>query len=137
EAVIDVMQRAQCGHLLDRPEGRMGRIGERGARLSGGELQRMAIARAMLVDAPLVLLDEPTSALDSDAEAAVELALAELFRDRTVVAVAHRLSTLRRMDRIIVIQDGRVLEEGPHDALRARDGLYAALWRTQANGYIS
>jgi ATP-binding cassette subfamily B protein len=109
-------------------------VGERGARLSGGQRQRISIARAMLKNAPVLLLDEATSALDSRSEAEIQAALARLMKGRTVVAVAHRLSTVAAFDRIIVLVDGRIVEDGAPDALVAQGGVYADLWRLQAEG---
>jgi ATP-binding cassette subfamily B protein len=102
-------------------------VGERGVKLSGGQRQRIAIARAFLKDAPILLLDEATSALDSDSEEAIRDALRRLIRGRTVIAIAHRLSTVRNVDRIIVMQSGRVMQDGPPEFLMRRDGLYRDL----------
>lgn len=120
-------------------EGRQGyeaRLGERGVRLSGGQRQRIALARAFLKDAPILVLDEATSALDSEVEAAVQSALQPLMRDKTVLAIAHRLSTIAQMDRIIVLDDGRIIEEGSHDALLAKGGVYARFWARQSGGFL-
>jgi ATP-binding cassette subfamily B protein len=120
-------------------EGRQGyeaRLGERGVRLSGGQRQRVALARAFLKDAPILVLDEATSALDSEVEAAVQSALQPLMRDKTVLAIAHRLSTIAQMDRIIVLDDGRIIEEGSHDALLAKGGVYARFWARQSGGFL-
>jgi ATP-binding cassette subfamily B protein len=106
-------------------------VGDRGAKLSGGQRQRLAIARALLKDAPILLLDEATSALDSDSEAAIQHALDNLMQGRTVIAVAHRLSTLRNFDRIVVMHDGRVIDDGAPDELSARPGPYRDLLRKQ------
>ena len=112
-------------------------LGERGVKLSGGQRQRIAIARAILKDAPILVLDEATSALDSEVEASIQAALDRIMGDKTVIAIAHRLSTLARMDRIVVLDDGRVVEEGTHDALLAQGGLYARYWNRQSGGFIN
>lgn len=114
------------------PQGYATEVGERGYRFSGGERQRLAIARVLLKDAPILLLDEATSALDSLAEAAIQEALAEAMKGRTTLAIAHRLGTIAKADRILVIEGGRLVEEGPHEALIAQGGLYARLWAEQA-----
>jgi len=124
---------------LSDPDGRTGfdaRVGERGVKLSGGQRQRIAIARVMLKDAPILLLDEATSALDSEVEAAIQQSLYRLMEGKTVIAIAHRLSTIAAMDRLIVIEKGRVVEEGSHAALLARNGLYARLWAHQSGGFL-
>src|SRR3954463_37856 len=110
-------------------------VGERGVKLSGGQRQRIALARVILKDAPILVLDEATSSLDSEVEAAIQEQLAELMEGRTVIAIAHRLSTLRSMDRLVVLDRGRIVEEGTHDALLAVRGAYAALWRRQSGGF--
>ncbi|MFI4904523.1 MAG: ABC transporter ATP-binding protein, partial [Burkholderiales bacterium] len=125
-------------HLTD-PKGRRGydaHVGERGVKLSGGQRQRIAIARVMLKDAPILLLDEATSALDSEVEAAIQQSLYRLMEGKTVVAIAHRLSTIAAMDRLIVLDRGRIVEEGDHRCLLARDGLYARLWAHQSGGFL-
>lgn len=106
-------------------------VGERGGKLSGGQRQRIMLARALLKDAPIVILDEATSALDSEAELAIGQEIEALMAGKTIISIAHRLSALTRMDRILVIDEGRVVEEGAHDALLSKDGLYARLWRQQ------
>jgi ATP-binding cassette subfamily B multidrug efflux pump len=111
-------------------------VGERGVKLSGGQRQRIAIARVMLKDAPILLLDEATSALDSEVEAAIQETLTVLMRGKTVVAIAHRLSTIVMMDRLIVLDAGRVIEEGTHDQLLGMNGLYARLWAHQSGGFL-
>ena len=121
-------------------EGRTGYeafVGDRGVRLSGGQRQRVAIARVLLKDAPILVLDEATSALDSEAEAAIQEKLDMLMDGKTVIAIAHRLSTIARMDRIIVLDKGRIVEQGSPDRLLAQDGLYARLWQRQTGGYIA
>ena len=120
-------------------EGRMGydaQVGERGVKLSGGQRQRIALARVILKDAPILVLDEATSALDSEVEAAIQETLYGVMQGKTVIAIAHRLSTIARMDRIVVLDDGRIAEEGTHAELLARGGLYARFWNRQAGGFI-
>jgi ATP-binding cassette, subfamily B, multidrug efflux pump len=125
--------------MLGDAHGRTGydaHVGERGVKLSGGQRQRVAIARVMLKDAPILLLDEATSALDSEVEAAIQQSLNRLMEGKTVVAIAHRLSTIAAMDRLIVLDKGRVVEEGNHYALLAQGGLYARLWAHQSGGFL-
>ena len=117
-------------------EGFEAHLGERGVKLSGGQRQRIALARAILKDAPILVLDEATSALDSEVEAAIQTALERAMAGKTVLAIAHRLSTIARMDRIVVMDDGRVIEEGTHQALLAQDGVYARLWARQSGGFL-
>jgi len=124
--------------LVD-PKGRRGydaHVGERGVKLSGGQRQRVAIARVMLKDAPILLLDEATSALDSEVEAAIQQSLYRLMEGKTVVAIAHRLSTIAAMDRLVVLDRGRIVEEGDHKSLLAQGGLYARLWAHQSGGFL-
>jgi ATP-binding cassette, subfamily B, multidrug efflux pump len=126
-------------HLSD-PHGRKGydaHVGERGVKLSGGQRQRIAIARVMLKDAPILLLDEATSALDSEVEIAIQGSLNTLMQGKTVIAIAHRLSTIAAMDRLIVLDQGRIVEEGDHRTLLANGGLYARLWAHQSGGFLS
>ncbi|HEY1230335.1 MAG TPA: ATP-binding cassette domain-containing protein, partial [Ramlibacter sp.] len=111
-------------------------VGERGVKLSGGQRQRIAIARVMLKDAPILLLDEATSALDSEVEAAIQASLDELMEGKTVIAIAHRLSTIAAMDRLVVMDQGRIVEEGSHRSLLAKGGLYAKLWAHQSGGFL-
>ena len=125
--------------LLTDPKGRAAyeaHVGERGVKLSGGQRQRIAIARVMLKDAPILLLDEATSALDSEVEAAIQASLYRLMEGKTVVAIAHRLSTIAAMDRLIVVDKGRIVEEGDHRGLLARGGIYARLWAHQSGGFL-
>jgi ATP-binding cassette subfamily B multidrug efflux pump len=112
-------------------------VGERGVKLSGGQRQRVAIARMMLKDAPILILDEATSALDSEVEAAIQDNLYRMMEGKTVIAIAHRLSTIAALDRLIVLDDGKIVEEGTHEALIARDGLYAQLWKRQSGGFLA
>jgi len=126
---------AKQAHALDfieeLPNGFDTVIGEKGARLSGGQRQRLAIARALLKDAPILILDEATSALDSHSEKEIQAALDTLIKDRTTIIIAHRLSTISNADRIVVMQDGKIIEEGPHSLLYENDGLYTHLYNTQ------
>lgn len=112
-------------------------LGERGVKLSGGQRQRIALARAMLKDAPILVLDEATSALDSEVEASIQTALDRAMIGKTVVAIAHRLSTISGMDRIIVLENGRIVEEGRHEDLLERGGTYAKYWNRQSGGFDS
>ncbi|HTE75217.1 MAG TPA: ABC transporter ATP-binding protein [Xanthobacteraceae bacterium] len=111
-------------------------VGERGVKLSGGQRQRIAIARVILKDAPILVFDEATSALDSEVEAAIQSSLGTLMAGKTVIAIAHRLSTIAQMDRLVVLENGRIAEQGSHRDLLAQNGHYAALWRRQAGGFI-
>ena len=112
-------------------------VGERGVKLSGGERQRIAIARAILKNAPILVLDEATASLDSESEALIQKALHTLMEGKTVIAIAHRLSTLREMDRIIVLSGGEIAEDGTHEQLLTRGGIYAGLWSHQAGGFLA
>ncbi|WP_299017670.1 ABC transporter ATP-binding protein [uncultured Photobacterium sp.] len=125
---------------LTDPHGNTGydaQVGERGVKLSGGQRQRVAISRVLLKDAPILLLDEATSALDSEVEAAIQESLYQLMKGKTVIAIAHRLSTIAAMDRLIVIDDGKITEQGSHQELLKRDGIYAQLWEHQTGGFIA
>jgi ATP-binding cassette, subfamily B, multidrug efflux pump len=142
EQMLHAAQRAEADvfiqHLTD-PKGRIGfdaHVGERGVKLSGGQRQRVAIARVMLKDAPILLLDEATSALDSEVEAAIQTSLYKLMEGKTVVAIAHRLSTIAAMDRLVVMDQGRVVEVGDHKSLLAAGGIYARLWAHQSGGFL-
>jgi subfamily B ATP-binding cassette protein MsbA len=132
-AEIEDAAKAAAAHdfILAQPQGYDTRVGERGSALSGGERQRIALARAFLRDAPILLLDEATSALDAESEARVQDALARLSKGRTTLVIAHRLSTVREADRIIVMDKGTIIETGNHDTLMAQDGAYARLARLQ------
>jgi ATP-binding cassette subfamily B multidrug efflux pump len=141
-AMIAAAKRAEAHEFivtLRDAKGRRGyeaHVGERGVKLSGGQRQRVAIARVMLKDAPILLLDEATSALDSEVEDAIQQSLYRLMEGKTVVAIAHRLSTIAAMDRLIVLDRGRILEEGDHRSLLAKGGLYARLWAHQSGGFL-
>jgi len=141
-AVMRAVQQAHAEGFVASLEDWRGRhgleahVGERGVKLSGGQRQRIAIARVILKDAPILVLDEATSALDSEVEAAIQDSLADLMRHKTVLAIAHRLSTLQMMDRLVVLDEGGIAEQGTHDELLARGGLYAELWSRQSGGFI-
>lgn len=137
EEIIEASKLAQADEFIRAfPGGYDVLVGERGVKLSGGQRQRIAIARALIKDAPVLLLDEATSALDSESEVLVQKALLELMKGRTVIAIAHRLSTLRAMDRILVLDDGKIIEDGTHEELLKSEGLYASLWAHQSGGYL-
>lgn len=139
DEVVAVAKLAHCHEFISQlPDGYQTHVGERGVKLSSGERQRVAIARAILYDAPILILDEATSSLDSESERLIQAALGHLMSGKTVIAIAHRLSTIKMMDRIVVFDHGRIVEEGTHDALRQRSqGLYRHLWQLQAGGFIS
>ena len=142
DEMIAAAQKAEADDFIQDLQDHKGRkgydahLGERGVKLSGGQRQRIALARAILKDAPILVLDEATSALDSEVEASIQTALERVMEGKTVLAIAHRLSTLSEMDRIVVMDQGRIVEEGTHDALLARSGLYAQYWNRQSGGFI-
>ena len=137
EEIQAAAKAAQAHDFIMRiPLGYKALVGERGVKLSGGERQRIAIARAILKNAPILFLDEATASLDSESEVAIQKALRELMKGKTVIAIAHRLSTLREMDRILVLERGKIVEEGTHEELVKSGGIYAELWAHQAGGFI-
>jgi len=142
EMMLDAAKQARAHEFipgLSDVRGQQGydaHVGERGVKLSGGQRQRIAIARVLLKDAPILILDEATSALDSEIEAAIRGNLYKLMRGKTVIAIAHRLSTIAAMDRLVVLDEGRIIEEGTHTALVAKNGLYAQLWGHQSGGFL-
>ncbi len=142
DAIVKAARRAEAHEFiqtLSDPQGRSGyqaQVGERGVKLSGGQRQRITLARAILKDAPILVLDEATSALDSEVEAAIQTTLYSMMDGKTVIAIAHRLSTIAQMDRVVVLDAGRVAEDGTHQDLLAQNGLYAGFWARQSGGFI-
>jgi ATP-binding cassette, subfamily B, bacterial len=138
---VEVRRAAQMAHAAEfieaLPAGYGTLVGERGVKLSGGQRQRVAIARAILKDAPILILDEATSSLDSESEAFIQDALWTLMAKRTAIVIAHRLSTVRRMDRLVIIDQGQIIEQGSHETLLARGGVYASLWAHQSGGFLA
>jgi len=140
--MIGAAKRAKAHDFIMRLEDNLSRkgyeahVGERGVKLSGGQRQRISIARVMLKDAPILLLDEATSALDSEIEVVIQQSLYQLMEGKTVIAIAHRLSTIAAMDRLIVIDKGKIIEEGSHNELIKKKGLYARLWKHQSGGFL-
>ena len=143
EEVIEAAKKAEAHEFilqLEDPGGRKGydaQVGERGVKLSGGQRQRVALARVILKDAPILVLDEATSALDSAVEADILETLYRVMSGKTVIAIAHRLSTIARMDRIVVLDEGCIVEEGSHASLLEADGAYAGFWKHQSGGFLA
>src|SRR5262249_46450825 len=142
EATDDEVRRAaKLAHATEfietLPLGYETLVGERGVKLSGGQRQRVAIARAILKDAPVLILDEATSSLDSESEALIHQALWTLMATRTAIVIAHRLSTVKRMDQLVVLDQGKIAEKGSHGALLAHGGIYASLWAHQSGGFLA
>ena len=142
EEMIDAAKKAEAHDFileLKDIEGRVGydaHVGERGVSLSGGQRQRIAIARVILKDAPILIMDEATSALDSEVESAIQKSLYQLMEGKTVIAIAHRLSTIAAMDRLIVFDQGDIIEQGTHQQLMEAQGVYAQLWHHQSGGFL-
>jgi len=142
DAVLAAARQAEAHEFIEGLADQGGRsgydaqVGERGVKLSGGQRQRIALARVMLKDAPILILDEATSALDSEVEAAIQQTLYGMMQGKTVIAIAHRLSTIAQMDRIVVMDRGRIIEDGPHDVLLRQGGLYSRLWTRQSGGFL-
>ena len=137
EEVIEIAKKAHCHEFISQlPQGYQSLVGERGIKLSGGQRQRIAIARAMLKNAPILILDEATSSLDSITERYIQDALNLIMQNKTTIVIAHRLSTLSKMDRILVFDNGQIIEDGTHEELVAKDGHYAKMWQMQAGGFL-
>ena len=138
DEVIEAAKKAKAHKFIqDLPNGYDTLVGERGVKLSGGQRQRVAIARAIIKDAPILILDEATSSLDSKSESEIQEAISNLIEGRTVIAIAHRLSTIKHLDRIIVLEEGKIAEEGSHKQLLEKGGIYSELWNHQVGGFIS
>ena len=137
EKVVAAAKKACADNFIRSfSDGYQTKVGDRGVILSGGERQRIAIARAILKNAPILIFDEATSALDSQSERHIQKSLSNLMKGKTVLAIAHRLSTLREMDRILVFDKGRIIESGSHEELLAKKGLYFKLYNMQADGFV-
>ncbi|MGH7929888.1 MAG: ABC transporter ATP-binding protein, partial [Candidatus Binatia bacterium] len=137
DEVIEAAKKAHAHEFITKlPHGYDTLVGERGVKLSGGQRQRVAIARAIIKVAPILVLDEATSALDSESERLIQASLRDLMLSRTAIVIAHRLSTIQKMDRIVVLDNGRIIEEGSHTHLLAKNGIYASLWQHQSGGFI-
>jgi ATP-binding cassette subfamily B multidrug efflux pump len=142
EQMITAAKQAQAHEFILNLRDNTGRrgydahVGERGVTLSGGQRQRVAIARVLLKDAPILVLDEATSALDSEVEATIQQSLNQLMEVKTVIAIAHRLSTIAALDKLIVFDQGQIVEQGSHQELLAKNGLYAKLWSHQSGGFL-
>ncbi len=137
DEIKEAARKANCDFIEELEEGYETIVGERGSKLSGGQKQRIAIARAILKNAPILILDEATSALDSETEMMIQKSLESLMENKTVIAIAHRLSTISSLDRLIVLSEGKIIEDGTHNELLERKGYYYRLWNMQTNGFIS
>ena len=142
EQLLEACKHAEANECIEQLEvlkgnrGYMAQVGERGVMLSGGQRQRIAIARVLLKNAPILVLDEATSALDSEVQAAIQTSLNRLMEGKTVIAIAHRLSTIAAMDRLVIIDNGQIMEQGTHQELLTHGGIYAKLWQHQTGGFI-
>ena len=137
EEVVQAARKAHAHQFISKlPQGYASLVGERGVKLSGGQRQRIAIARAILKNAPILILDEATSQLDSITESYIQESLWELMQGKTTLIIAHRLSTLLQMDRILVFEKGKIIEDGSHQELLAKNGAYKALWDAQVGGFL-